>query len=124
MIKQFPRLLVLLISLAFALPILTLPTACTTPPASRVVQVQTLKSVGETAEAAVTLSAQLYKSAVISPTQARQVLDLYDNKFQPAFRLAVSAAKANLDTLASPDLVSLAAQLTSTVAQFSKSPSP
>lgn len=83
-------------------------TACTAPPSARVVQVQSLKAVGESAESAVTLSAQLYRAGTITPAQARAVMDFYDGKFQPAFRLAVAAVNANLDSLASPDVAALA----------------
>lgn len=100
----------------FSLPVYT--TSCTSAPSSRVAQVQTLKAVGETAEAAVALSAQLYKDGHITPDQARQVMDMYDFRFQPIFRLAVSAAKADLSTAASPDLLDVAAQLSALVLSF------
>ncbi len=112
----------LLTRLLFALCLAcTLPagfTACSTPPSSRVAQVQTLKAVGETAEAAVMLSAQLYKAGKITSAQARAVIDFYDLRLQPAFRLAYAAAKADLSTAASPDVSALASQLVALVASL------
>lgn len=110
--------LLVLLALAMALPVL--PTGCSTPPSERVAAVQTLKAVGHTAEAAVATSAQLYGSKVITPQQARAVMDLYNLRFQPAFRTAVSAVNANLDSFASEELVTLAAQLATLVASYQK----
>jgi len=93
-------------------------TGCVTPPKTQVVEVQTLKSVGQAAEAALTLSAQLYGDHKITAEQARKVADLYDKQFQPIFRVAVIAAKSDLSTIASPDLINLASQLAALVAQF------
>ncbi|MBC7367555.1 MAG: hypothetical protein H7343_12240 [Undibacterium sp.] len=84
---------------------------CTTPPSARVVAVQSLKTVGQSAEAAVALSAELYAAHRLTAEQARAVLTFYDARFQPAFRLAVLTARSDLATLASPDLLTLAAQL-------------
>lgn len=110
------RKLFFALALAFSAPVLV--TSCSTPPSARVAQVQTLKAVGNSADAAVALSAQLYRDNRITAAQAREVLDFYNTKFQPSFRLAVSIVNANLDSLASPDLVSLASQLASLVLQF------
>lgn len=93
-------------------------TGCQTAPSQRVVQVQTLKGVGHSAEAAVALAANLYSAGRISVAQLRQVADFYDTKFQPAFRVAVAAVNANLESVASPDLTALAAQLSALVASF------
>lgn len=93
-------------------------TACSTPPSERVVQVQSLKAVGQAAEAAVVLSAQLYRDNKINDRQARDVMEIYNLKFQPIYREAVKAAQANLDSIASPELASLAAQLSSLVLSF------
>ncbi len=103
---------------AVAMPVVL--TSCTTPPSARVVQVQTLKAVGQAAEASVALSAQLYRDGRISVVHARQIIDLYDAKFQPAFRLAVTAAGSNLDSAASPDLATLASELANLVASYTK----
>ena len=112
------RLLITIVSLAFVVPATVTFTGCSTPPSARVVQVQTLKGVGQSAEAAVSLSAQLYRDGKITAIQARQVLDFYDLKFQPAYRLAVAAVNANLDSVASPDVLALASQLSNLVLQF------
>lgn len=89
--------------------------SCSTPPSARVVQVQTLKAVGQSADAAVALSAQLYRDGKLTAAQARQVADFYDLKFQPAYRLVVTAVQANLDSVASPDLMALASQLSALI---------
>lgn len=110
--------LLLLVGLALAVPVFQ--TACTTAPSARVVQVQTLKAVGESAEASVTLSAQLYRDGHITAAQARQVLDFYNLKFQPSFRVAVAAVNSDLSSIASPDVISLAQQLAALVTSFQK----
>ena len=108
----------LLFAVALSIAPIALQTACQTAPSARVVQVQTLKAVGQSAEAAVALSAQLYQSGTITAVQARQVIDFYDKQFQPVFRVAVAAVQSNLDSAASPDLVNLAAQLSALVIKF------
>lgn len=95
-------------------------TACKTAPASRVAQVQTLKAVGHTAEAAVSSSAQLYAAGTITAAQAREVMDFYNLRFQPAFRIAVNAVNSNLDSVAAPELAALAAQLSALVLTYQK----
>lgn len=103
--------------LVFALAVASLPvfTGCQTAPDQRVFAVQTLKAVGESADAAVGLSAQLYRDGKITPAQARQVLDFYNLKFQPSYRVAVSAVNSDLSTIASPDVMNLASQLSALV---------
>lgn len=113
------RTILIIFCLAFAFPVTP---GCTTPPSARVVAVQTLRAVGATAEAAVATSAQLFKDGRITAQQARDVMAFYDSKFQPAFRLAVTASKSNLDSIASPDLVTLATQLTTLVSQLYNAP--
>lgn len=113
-----------LVSLAvLALTIPLMQTACQTAPSARVAQVQTLKSVGQVAEAAVALSAQLYGAQKITAAQAREVADFYDRKFQPAFRLAASAVSANLDSFANPEIIGLANDLVALVLKY-KNASP
>ncbi len=108
----------LVILCLFTAPLPALFTSCATAPSARIVEVQTLKSVGEAAETTMTLSAKLYAAGTITPAQARIVFDFYNQKFQPAFRLAAAAAHSDLSTLASPDVLALAAQMSSLVAQF------
>lgn len=93
-------------------------TSCQTAPSERVVAVQTLLAVGQSAEAAVGISAQLYRDGRISAAKAREVLDFYSLKFQPAYRVAVSAARSDLNSLASPAVLDLAGQLAALVAQL------
>lgn len=102
--------------LAFSIPVLQ--TGCGTPPSQRVAAVQTLKAVGQTAETAVATSAQLYSTGAITAAQARQVMDLYNQKFQPAYRLAVSAVQNNLDASSPQDLIDLSTQIATLVLQF------
>lgn len=95
-------------------------TGCQQAPSARVVQTQSLKAIGESAEAAVSLAAHLFKDGRLSAGETRAVIDFYDNKFQPAYRLAVASVNANLDSVASPDVVLLASQLAALVAQYTK----
>lgn len=113
--------LLILATLAVTCPVFT---SCQTAPSARVVQVQTLKATGHSAEAAVTLAANLYAANRITATQAKQVIDFYDKRWQPAFRIAVSAVNANLESFASPELIGLAAQLSALVASFAQTPTP
>lgn len=115
--KKILSTLAALCAFALAAPLMTLPSGCAAPSA-RVAQVQTLKAVGQAAEASVQLSAQLYRDGRITPAQARQVADFYDQRFQPAYRLAVAAVNANLDSIASPDVAALASQLSALVSSF------
>ncbi len=110
--------LLLIAALTISAPLVMLPTGCTTAPFARVVEVQTLKAVGQSADAAIALSAQLYRDGKITAAQARQVADFYDHKFQPAFRVAATAVQYNLSSVASPDLANLASQLSALVIQF------
>ncbi len=119
--KSIPRSLWLLIGLSMAIPAPF--TGCSTPPSSRVTQVQTLKAVGEAAEAAVAASARLFYAGAITSAQAKQIADIYDNKFQPAFRVAIVAVNANLESVASPDLIAIAAQMSSLILSF-QTPTP
>jgi hypothetical protein len=110
----------LLLLVCLLAPVAIVAPGCSTAPSARVVEVQTIKSVGQAAEAAVALSAHLYADKVIDAAQARTVIDLYNGHFQPAYRLAVAAAHADLSTVASPDLADLAAQVINLVASYQK----
>jgi hypothetical protein len=92
--------------------------ACSTPPDQRVVYVQTLKAVGESAEATVALSAHLYSTGVITAKEANQIRSLYDDSFQPAFRAAVAAAHGDLNTASSPALAQLGADLAALLTKY------
>lgn len=103
----------LCLGLALALPAAA-PLAlsgCATPVNQRVVAGQTLKATGQAAEAAVALSAQLYAEGRLSPAVARAVLDFYNDRWQPAYRLALTAAQADPATPAPTQLLALLAQL-------------
>lgn len=104
------------LALLFALPF---QPGCSTAPSARVVQTQSLIATGQIAETAVGVAAQLLKDGKITPSQARMVADLYDNDFQPAFRVAVAAAQNDM-AAATPELVALASQIASLVAQYQK----
>lgn len=108
----------IIVLLAFAMPVGF--TACSTPPAQRVVAVQSLLIVGHSAESAVQLSAQLYRDGKITPAQARAVIDFYDIKFQPAYRLAVATVQSDLSAPASPQVLDLATQLLTLVNSYVK----
>lgn len=109
------KTILLILALCVAVP---MQSGCQQAPSARVVQVQTLLAVGQSAEGAVALSAQLYRDNKITATQARQVMDVYNLKFQPAYRAAVTAARSDLSSLASPDVLLLAAELSALVLQF------
>lgn len=111
-------LVALVISFCVA-PVVILTTSCAHPPSERVVAVSTLKATGHSAEAAMTLVANLYAANRITGAQAKQAIELYDTKFQPAFRVAVAAVNANLNAVAPAELTALAAQISVLVASFS-----
>lgn len=115
------RKLILILCLAIATPLAV--TSCQSS-SQQVIAVQTLKAVGQAAEIAVETSARLYGSRAITAEQARKVNDLYNLKFQPAYRLSVAAVQGNLETLAPEDLAKLASELVSLVRSFQKSSSP
>jgi hypothetical protein len=110
-----------LIGLAFCSA--TLNTGCKTPPSARVVQVETLLAVGNAAKGSMDAATNMLKGGQITVAQWQTVAAIYDTKFQPAYALAVAAAKADLSTLASPDLTALAQQLVDTVGVFISKPS-
>lgn len=109
--------LVLAFALVFASP-LVLTTGCTTGSTTQATAVTTLKVVGATASQAMATSAQLLKDGKISVAQWQQIADIFDNKFQPSYKLAVVAANSNVNSVASPDLIALAAQLGALILQF------
>lgn len=118
------RLLILSIVLACAgIVCLTNLTGCSTPPSARVVQVQTLRAVGESAKTAMDAATQLLKQNSITLTQWMRVADLYDHDFQSAYRVAVAAARSDLSSIASPDLANVAGQIVNLVASFNTKPS-
>lgn len=110
----------ILISLFILFAIVATPvlqTGCQNTPATQSKTVQTLLTIGTTAKTAMDASTQLLKQGAISVDQWRQIANFFDTKWQPAFALAVSAAHSDLSSLASPDLIALAAQFTAFIAQ-------
>ena len=99
---------------------LTLP-ACQAP-ASRVAQVTTLKVLGASVDETMKVAAGLFHDGRITLTQWARIAAFHDQKFQPAYRLAVAAVKADLSSMASPDLVGLAAQLLDLVKTYIPAP--
>lgn len=97
-------------------------TGCSSPPSERVVAVNSLQAVGLTAKSAMDASTQLLKQGSITVAQWEKVAAAYDNRFQPAFTVAVVAARSDLSTIASPDLVALALEITNLVTSFQKTP--
>lgn len=110
----------------FVAPLPAFLTSCSIFNAAKTqtIEVQTLKTIGELAESSITLSAKLYAAGTITPAQAREVFDFYNLKFQPAYRVAVSAAKMDVTQLAPADLISLATQLSGLVARYQTTHSP
>lgn len=87
-------------------------------PSTRVQEVKTLKAVGLAVDGTMKLAAQLYHDGKITAATWNQVAAIHDQQFLPAFNAAVSAVQMNLDSLAGPDVVTLAAQLTSVLAPY------
>jgi len=93
---------------------------CKTAPNERVQTVISLKVAGQLAESAVASSAILYRDGIIDADDARKVADFYDKKFQPAYRTAVTFARADLNSPATPEVAALAAELSNLVLQLSR----
>ena len=110
-----------LLALALACAAIS-PTACTTAPTARVQEVKTLKAVGLAVDGTMQLAAQLYHDGKIDAALWQKIATAHDTQFQPAYRLAVAAVQANLDSVASPDLAALAAQLAALVAPYIAKP--
>lgn len=105
----------LILSLVLVLPA---QPGCTTAPSARVVQVQTLGTIGAGAKAALDTATQLLKAGTITVAQWQTIANFYDAKFQPAYNLAVAAVSADLTSIANPDVVALSAQFLQLVAQL------
>ncbi len=102
------KTILLLLCLAFAVPSFT---GCTTPPSQRVQTVQTLKIVGLTIDAAMKTAAALYHQDKITAAQWDKISSFHTTKFRPVFKIAVDAVQENMESLASPEVSSLAQQL-------------
>ena len=110
--------LFLILALAFATPLALVQTGCSTAPSTRTTEVTTLKIVGGTAKTGMDAATQLLKQGTITVAQWQHVAAFYDNQFQPTFALAVAAAQSDLSSVASPDLIALAGQFATLVAQL------
>jgi hypothetical protein len=95
-------------------------TSCQTAPTQRGVEVTTLKALGATVDTTMQIVAQAYKDGRITASQAYAIAEFHDNKFQPAYRLAVAAVQSDLSSIASPDLIGLATQLSQLASQYVK----
>ena len=94
-------------------------TGCTnTPVATRAAAASTLQTIGLSAKGAIDSAAILLREGKITRAQWEQVASFYDSRFQPAFALAIAAAQSDLSSPATPDVLSLAAQLTTLLASF------
>lgn len=105
----------------FSLPVYE--TGCAAGSTQQAKTVQTLKIVGQTAKTGMDGSTQLLKQGSITVAQWQKIADFYDNKFQPAYTLAVATAHADVSSLASPALLTLAGDFAALVAQYS-TPTP
>lgn len=115
----------LLLSLVMAFAVISIPvlqTGCANQPSTRTAEVTTLKVVGTSAKATLDASAQLLRKGQITVAQWTQIATFYDTKFQPAYNLAVAAVQSDLSSVASPDLIALAAQFAAFVAQVTAPP--
>ncbi len=112
------------LTLAFAVPATVLTTGCPTTATTKSTEVTTLKIVGGTAKAALDSSAVLLKEGRITVAQWQRIADAYDHTFQPTFNLAVAAVNSDLSTVASPDIIALAAKFAAVVAEVTSQAKP
>lgn len=111
--KKYLHLFLLSVSLSLT-PVLV--TGCAHS-STLVIAAKTLEGVGQTAESAVEVSAKMYQAHQITDDQANAVIDIYTNKFQPAFRLAAKGVEVGV-TPAPANLVDLANQIVNLVASY------
>jgi hypothetical protein len=78
---------------------------------------KTLKTAGDTVDAAMKVYAAACNAGKVSPELQAKIDDLHDNKFNPAFRAAILAAKFDYSAPASADLISLVTELTTSIAK-------
>ncbi len=79
---------------------------------------------GLTAETTVAISAQLYESGTITAKQARDIMDFYTYKFQPAFNLAVDAVQGNKTAISPESIIRLGIELSAMLSQAQNHTSP
>lgn len=102
----------------------TLFSGCSSAPSSRTTQYTTLRVIGASRDAAMKIAANAYVQKQITDEQWAKIRDIHDNKLQPTYALAVATARADLSSLASPDLTAITNQLAQLVAQFAGLPPP
>lgn len=95
-------------------------TGCQTAPASRTTTVVTLEVIGASVDATMKVAAGLYTSGKITTAQWNTITDIHDNKFLPAYNLAVQAVQSDLSSVASPDIQALADSLAAAVSLVTK----
>lgn len=111
------RALLISVALLCAVTAPVLTTGCVNTASSQSTKYKTLAAVGAAAQAAMDGAATTLKAGTITVPQFQRIASFYDTKFQPAFRFAVTAAQADLSSVASPDLTSLLLQFTTLVAE-------
>lgn len=113
------KLRTLLLSLALCAGVPLAPVGCQSAPTERTTQVVTLKVLGASRDAAMKTAAQLLKDGKITWEQWDKIAKTHD-RFQAAYRVAVLAVRADLSSVASPDLMALWSELAALVATFQK----
>jgi hypothetical protein len=98
----------LFLTFCFLLPFSVVQTGCGT---TQVQQAQTLEAVGVAAKLTIDTAAILLAENKISVQKFQDIARFYDNKFQPAFRIALAHVEGNTKNPAPLQLVSLAAEL-------------
>lgn len=116
--KKILRKLLLIVGLALATTAPLVQVACQHPPSERVNQFKTLAIVGQTAKSSIDAAAILLRDQKITVAQFDKVAKFYDKSFQPTFTLAVATANSDLSTPASAEVLGLAAQLATLIAQL------
>lgn len=87
-------------------------------PATQLTAVQTLQTVAASTKAAMDTATALLKSGQITVTQWQAIANFYDNKFQPAFNLAVTAVGSDLTAPAGTTIADLATSFLTQVSQL------
>ncbi len=108
--------LILIFALALTVP---MQTGCSQAPSARVQAVQTLGVLGSTAKAGIDGAALLLKNGKITVKQWQDVAAFYDQRWQPAYNLAVLVAKSDLSSVASQDLQKLANEFMDLISKLS-----
>lgn len=115
------RLLFSLLCLALVTPAFT---GCQTAPSARTAEVTTLKILGASVDASMKVAAQLLKDGKITWAQWDDIATFHDQKFQPAYNLAVAAVRSDLSSAASPDLMALFGSLQGIIAAYQPRTAP